>query len=135
MKTWRFPTMGAVVDFHEAFGLPRRETPSADISDELADLRIDLLIEEVDELEVAVKAGDLLSIAQELADIVYIAYGTALTYGIDLDRVLAEVHRANMSKLDDQGKPIKRADGKVLKSDRYRPPDIQGVLNQQGEDR
>ena len=76
----------------------------------------------------AVADDDLAAIAQELADVVYIAYGTALTYGIDLDAVIAEVHRANLSKLDENGRPLYRSDGKVAKGPRYQPPDIRGVL-------
>lgn len=59
------------------------------------------------------------------------AYGTALTYGIDLDAVMQEVHRSNMSKLGSDGKPLIRDNGKVLKSDRYFPPDIESVLQRQ----
>jgi predicted HAD superfamily Cof-like phosphohydrolase len=70
----------------------------------------------------------LIGIADALADIVYVVYGAALTYGIDLDAVLREVHRSNMSKLDSDGKPVLRADGKVLKSDRYVRPDIAAAL-------
>lgn len=127
-----FPTMYAVAEFHVAFNLPVRDTPSVDIGYRTARLRTDLLDEEVDELHCAVLSEDIVGIAHELADIVYVAYGTALTYGIDLDYVLKEVHRANMSKLDDQGQPVKRTDGKVLKSNKYRPPDVKGVLNRQG---
>lgn len=72
---------------------------------------------------------DAFSVADALADIVYVVYGTALTYGIDLDSVLREVHRANMSKLGADGKPLLRQDGKVLKSDRYRPPDIAPIVS------
>ena len=72
---------------------------------------------------------DAFSVAEAVADIVYVVYGTALTYGIDLDSVLREVHRANMSKLGADGKPLLRQDGKVLKSDRYRPPDIAPIVS------
>jgi predicted HAD superfamily Cof-like phosphohydrolase len=91
-----------------------------------------LLEEEVVELAEAVRAGELPHIAQELADVVYVAYGTAVAYGLDLDAVLAEVHRANMSKLDADGRPLLRADGKVIKSDLYRPPEVASVLRRQG---
>ena len=74
---------------------------------------------------------DLVAIADALADIVYVIYGTALTYGIDLDSVLREVHRSNMSKLGGDGKPLLRGDGKVIKSERYFPPDISSVLSTQ----
>lgn len=62
---------------------------------------------------------------------VYLAYGTAAEYGIDLDAVLAEVHRANMSKLGPDGRPALREDGKVLKGDCYRPPQVADVLRRQ----
>jgi predicted HAD superfamily Cof-like phosphohydrolase len=98
---------------------------------DLVELRIRLLVEEVGEFADAARAGDLVALADALGDIVYVAYGAAVTYGVDLDAVLAEVHRANMSKLDETGRPILRADGKVLKSERYRPPDVAGVIYHQ----
>jgi predicted HAD superfamily Cof-like phosphohydrolase len=90
-----------------------------------------LLKEEVKEFIDAAADADLGGIADALADIVCVVYGTAVTYGIDLDRVLAEVHRSNMSKLDKSGKPLIRNDGKVIKSDQYFPPDVAGVLKLQ----
>jgi predicted HAD superfamily Cof-like phosphohydrolase len=105
-----------------------RQVPSADIDHALARLRIALLQEEVGEFVATSERGDLNGVADALADIVYVAYGTALTYGIDLDAVLHEVHRSNMSKLGSDGKPLIREDGKVLKSERYFPPDIESVL-------
>jgi predicted HAD superfamily Cof-like phosphohydrolase len=121
----------AVAAFHVAFDLPRQALPCVGISEDLAQLRVALLQEEVEEFVVATNARDLVGIADALADTVYVAYGAALTYGIDLDLVLAEVHRANMSKLDSRGQPVKRADGKVVKSERYRPPDVCGALQLQ----
>lgn len=127
----RSDVAGAVTEFHAAFGLPIRTTPSIEISDSLAKLRVALLEEECGEFASATQARDLVAIADALADVVYVAYGTAVTYGIDLDLVLSEVHRANMSKLDHNGKPVKRADGKVLKSERYTPPDVKAMLQLQ----
>ena len=121
----------ALAEFHQAFDLPMRQRPSADIDPALARLRVALLEEEVGEFVAASERGDLNGIADALADIVYVAYGTALTYGIDLDAVLQEVHRSNMSKLESDGKPLIREDGKVLKSERYFPPDIESVLRRQ----
>jgi predicted HAD superfamily Cof-like phosphohydrolase len=123
-----FSVADAVADFHRAFGLPIQQLPDADIDPGLAQLRMDLVAEEVDELMVASEKGDLVAIADALADITYVVYGTALTYGIDLNSVLREVHRSNMSKLGADGKPLIRQDGKVLKSDRYRPPDIAPIV-------
>ena len=125
----------ALAQFHRAFNLPMRQLPSADIDEAVAKLRVALLEEEVGEFVAASERSDLLGIADALADIVYVAYGTALTYGIDLDAVLQEVHRSNMSKLDSDGKPLIRGDGKVLKSERYFPPDIESVLQLQRPDR
>ena len=107
------------------------QRPSADIDPALARLRVALLEEEVGEFVAASERGDLNGVADALADIVYVAYGTALTYGIDLDAVLHVVHRSNMSKLESDGKPLIREDGKVLKSERYFPPDIGSVLRRQ----
>jgi predicted HAD superfamily Cof-like phosphohydrolase len=120
--------MLSVGRFHEAFGLPRASRPTTDIPVELAKLRVDLLMEEMREFAEATTARDIVDIADALGDIVYVAFGAAVTYGIDLDAVLREVHRSNMSKLDEQGKPVYRGDGKVLKSARYTPPDISRIL-------
>jgi predicted HAD superfamily Cof-like phosphohydrolase len=118
----------AVAEFHMAFNLPMRQIPTTEIDHALARLRVALLEEEVGEFVAASEKGDLVGIADALADIVYVVYGTALTYGIDLDAVLREVHRSNMSKLGSDGKPLIREDGKVLKSGKHFPPDIASVL-------
>ena len=120
-----FRSVGA---FHIAFGLPVRERPTADIPAEEARLRQALLDEEVDELRDAVREGDVIAVADALADIVYIACGTAHAYGIDLDAVVAEVHRSNMTKLGADGRPVYRQDGKVLKGPTYEPPRVAKVL-------
>ena len=119
-----------VLQFHTAFNLPRRFYPDPYLSIPEAEsaLRMRLLREETDEVQEAVESEDLEAIAQELADVVYIVYGTALAYGINLDAVLAEVHRANMSKLDENGRAILRADGKVLKSPLFKKADVASVL-------
>ncbi|GIH02958.1 hypothetical protein Rhe02_10250 [Rhizocola hellebori] len=121
----------SVGEFHAHFGLRRQALPTADIEPGLAALRVSLLEEEVGEFADATAARDIVEIADALADIVYVAYGAAITYGIDLDAVLEEVHRSNMTKLGDDGKPIYRADGKVIKSANFRPPDIRQVLHDQ----
>lgn len=122
----------SVAEFHAAFGLPASELPTSDIDPRLASLRIALLEEEAGEFVIAAEKGDLVGIADALADVVYVAYGTALTYGIDLDAMLREVHRSNMSKLGADGQPVVRDDGKVMKSDRYFPPAIGALLDAQG---
>jgi predicted HAD superfamily Cof-like phosphohydrolase len=121
-----------VHEFHRAFGLDVRSTP-AKVSPELAAHRGELLAEEAAEVA-EVSVGPLDRLAHELADVVYVAYGTALVHGIDLDEVIAEIHRANMTKLGPGGQVIRRADGKVLKGDHYRAPDVPAVLRRQGWD-
>ena len=117
----------AVDQFHEAFGLPRASQPQ--LPDQpVRQLRQALLAEEFTEYQTAEQANDLVEIADALADIIYIACGTAVAYGIPLDRVFDEVHASNMSKLGPDGRPIYREDGKVLKPTGWRPPDISSVL-------
>lgn len=122
---------GLVREFHTAFGLDVRPRPT-EITPEHAAHRQDLLAEEVAEVAEAAGTGPLDHLAHELADVVYVAYGTALVHGIDLDEVIAEIHRANMSKLGPDGRPTLRADGKVLKGEHYRAPDVAAVLRAQG---
>jgi predicted HAD superfamily Cof-like phosphohydrolase len=117
--------------FHAAFGLPRQAMPSIDVDEDVKKLRVALLEEESRELVEAMEAGDLVAIADALADIAYVVHGTAATFGIDLDPVLAEVHRSNMSKLTEDGLPLVDAAGKVIKSDRYFRPDVAAVLAKQ----
>jgi predicted HAD superfamily Cof-like phosphohydrolase len=116
--------MEAVREFHSAFHLPIAAEPKDCVANDLADLRIALLREEFEEYLDDVELEDVVDIADALGDIVYIAYGTAITYGIDLDAVLREIHKSNMSKLGPDGKPILREDGKVLKGEGYRAPDL-----------
>lgn len=91
-------------------------------------VRASLLQEEHQEVQEALSSRDPLAIAKELADLVYVAYGTALVYDIDLDEALRQVHHSNMTKLDDDGEPILRADGKVMKGPNYVPPDMSGAI-------
>lgn len=96
------------------------------------DLRLRLLKEEYEEYIQGECKNDLENIAKELADIIYIVCGTAASYGIPLDRVFEEVHRSNMEKLVD-GKPVRRADGKILKPEGWKPPNIKAVLWPEGK--
>ncbi|MGW4436309.1 pyrophosphohydrolase domain-containing protein [Streptomyces sp. NPDC004596] len=120
-----------VREFHLAFGLDARGTPT-EVAPELAAHRGELLAEEAAEVAEVSVGGPLDRLAHELADVVYVAYGTALVHGIDLDEVIAEIHRANMSKLGPGGQVARRADGKVLKGEHYRAPDVAAVLRRQG---
>ncbi|WP_095937063.1 MazG nucleotide pyrophosphohydrolase domain-containing protein [Streptomyces sp. Tue6028] len=120
-----------VREFHLAFGLDASSTPT-EVSPALAAQRGDLLAEEAAEVAEVSVGGPLDRLAHELADVVYVAYGTALVHGIDLDAVIAEVHRSNMTKLGPDGRVARRADGKVLKGDHYRAPDVARILRGQG---
>ncbi|WP_369273822.1 MazG nucleotide pyrophosphohydrolase domain-containing protein [Streptomyces sp. R11] len=120
-----------VREFHLAFGLDARSTPT-EVPPELAAHRGELLAEEAAEVAEVAVTGPLDKLAHELADVVYVAYGTALVHGIDLDAVLAEIHRSNMTKLGPDGRVARRADGKVLKGEHYQVPDVSSVLRRQG---
>ncbi|MFJ9662648.1 MazG nucleotide pyrophosphohydrolase domain-containing protein [Streptomyces griseoflavus] len=120
-----------VREFHRAFGLDARDTP-AEVTPELAAHRGELLAEEAREVAEVSVTGPLDRLAHELADVVYVAYGTALVHGIDLDAVIAEIHRSNMTKLGPGGRVSRRADGKVLKGEHYEAPDVARVLRGQG---
>jgi len=97
-------------------------------NDDLAQLRLDLIQEEVDELQEALDAKDIVEIADALTDILYVTYGAGHAFGIDLDTCFNEVQRSNMSKLGIDGKPIYREDGKVLKGRNYSPPQLAKII-------
>ncbi|WP_427919598.1 MazG nucleotide pyrophosphohydrolase domain-containing protein [Streptomyces sp. cg40] len=120
-----------VREFHLAFGLDARTTPT-EVAPALAAHRGELLAEEAAEVAEVSVSGPLDRLAHELADVVYVAYGTALVHGVDLDAVIAEVHRSNMTKIGPDGQIARRADGKVLKGEHYEVPDVHGVLRKQG---
>lgn len=91
-------------------------------------LRLKLILSEVWELFVAMRRRDLVEIADALTDILVVVYGMGLTYGIDLDACFREVHRSNKTKLGYDGKPIYRADGKVMKGPNYQPPNLKKAM-------
>ena len=91
-------------------------------------LRYDLIHEELDELYDSMKTDDLVGIADALTDLLYVVYGAGHAYGINLDACFRHIHASNMSKLDDEGNPIYRDDGKVMKGPNYWPPELEGVL-------
>ena len=116
-----------VRDFHQAFGQRVGEKPELpDVSERT--LRMKLITEEFNELCDAEQANDIVEVADAIADIIYIACGTAVSYGIPLDDVFAEVHRSNMAKLVD-GKVIRREDGKIQKPEGWTAPDIRSILD------
>ena len=124
-------TINHVKDFHDAFGLPVRTTPTGAIPEKEMQLRFNLMKEENEEYLEAAAKGDTVEIADALGDMLYILCGTINAHGLQhkISEVFEEIQRSNMSKLDENGKPIYREDGKVMKSDRYFKPDIASILN------
>jgi predicted HAD superfamily Cof-like phosphohydrolase len=137
-----------VVEFHEAFGAPVAWSPAVPAEDR-RELRCKLLLEEVLEFITASGANlcvngqdimfqnvslvwpnmpNLVEAADALADIRYVTDGAALEWGIPLEKCLREVHRSNMSKLGEDGKPLLREDGKILKGPHYTPPALGEIL-------
>jgi predicted HAD superfamily Cof-like phosphohydrolase len=123
-------TIGHVRDFHDAFRIGNAEAPVGDIGAKDTLLRYTLMREENEEYLEAAQRGDLVEVADALGDMLYILCGTILKHGLQdrIAEVFEEIQRSNMSKLDANGQPIYREDGKVLKSDRYFKPNIAGVL-------
>ena len=98
---------------------------SADLStDKINSLRVSLINEELEELKKAISEKDILEIADALTDLLYVTYGAGHAFGIDLDKCFGEVQNSNMSKLDENGKPIYNESGKVLKGPNYFKPDL-----------
>jgi predicted HAD superfamily Cof-like phosphohydrolase len=96
--------------------------------DETAIIRITLMNEELKEVMVAILEKNLEHIAKELADLLYVVFGTATRYGIPMDRVFEEVHRSNMTKFPEDGNLVYREDGKLLKPDTYTPANLEGIV-------
>jgi predicted HAD superfamily Cof-like phosphohydrolase len=115
-----------VRQFHRSFGLPAAAAPLRSLPPDLAGQRLALLEEEFQEYVAATAAGDPVAVADALADIVYVCYGTALAFGVDLDAVMAAVHRSNMAKAGAAGPLVDRR-GKVVKPAGWRPPDVAGA--------
>lgn len=136
-----------VAEFHRVFGHPIANKPVVPTDDRVR-LRLALILEEAIELADAmgfytdalregvdytlqfgqITEGDIIGIADALGDLDYVVNGAALEHGIPLPEVTSEIHRSNMTKLGPDGKPIYRADGKVLKSEGYEPPRLEKVL-------
>lgn len=112
--------------FHRMFDIVIQEAPTL-IDDRTHVLRIRLIHEEFEELKEAMAKNDLAGIAKEMADLLYVVYGTAVSYGIDMDPVFREVHRSNMSKVGG----YKREDGKWVKPATYSPAAIESILAKQ----
>ncbi len=115
-----------VRQFHDYFGVD----VDKEFSYESVHLRRDLMTEELVEIEDEFYRLELglpinkTKLTKELADLMYVTIGTAVTFGLPLEEVFTEVHKSNMSKLGDDGKPVRRADGKILKGENYKEPEL-----------
>ena len=109
--------------FMKTFGQEVKTKPSLS-TEKINKLRLDLIKEELEELTEAMKNKDLLEVADALTDILYVTYGAGHAFGIDLDQCFEEVQNSNMSKLDENGKPIYNDSGKVMKGPNYFKPDL-----------
>ena len=114
--------------FMKTFGQEVKENPSFS-TDKINKLRVDLIKEELEELTEAMKNKDLLEVADALTDILYVTYGAGHAFGINLDKCFDEVQNSNMSKLDENGKPIYNVSGKVMKGPNYFKPDLSKFVN------
>ena len=114
--------------FMKTFGQIVKTKPSFP-DEKTIKLRLELIKEELNELEEAIKSKDLTEVADALTDILYVTYGAGCAYGIDLDKCFKEVQRANMSKLGKDGKPIYNQLGKVMKGPNYFKPDLRKFVN------
>ena len=114
--------------FMKTFGQEVKDKPSFS-TDKINKLRIDLIKEELDELSQAMKNKDLLEVADALTDILYVTYGAGHAFGINLDKCFDEVQNSNMSKLNEDGKPIYNESGKVMKGPNYFKPDLSKFIS------
>lgn len=122
--------LDAVKEFHTAFKIGHSETPIADVGENKKYLRYNLMKEENEEYLDAVQNNDLVEIADALGDMMYILCGTIIEHGLQdkIEAVFDEIQRSNMSKLGEDGQPIYREDGKVMKGPNYFKPDFSKLL-------
>ena len=122
--------LNAVAEFHNAFGIESADSPIANIPSQTVLLRYNLMKEENEEYLDAAQKNDLVEVADALGDMLYILCGTILSHGMQhkITEVFNEIQKSNMSKLGDDGKPIYREDGKVLKGPNYFKPNIGSIL-------
>jgi len=122
--------LDAVKEFHNAFGLGVKNEPTSNLGESKTILRYNLMKEENEEYLEAVQMNDIVEIADALGDMLYILCGTILEHGLQhkIEAVFEEIQRSNMSKLDENGQPIYREDGKVLKGPNYFKPNFEPIL-------
>ena len=114
--------------FMKTFG-QEVKTKTSFSSDKINKLRVDLIEEEVEELKEAINKKDLQETVDALTDILYVTYGAGHAFGVNLDKCFEEVQNSNMSKLDENGKPIYNESGKVMKGPNYFKPDLSKFVN------
>lgn len=123
-----------VQEFHDAFKIKSPDhatlSPLSEKNKDLHALRVNLIQEELDELKEALSENDIVEAADALGDLLYVVYGAACCFGLDMEPIFNEIHRSNMSKLEN-GKPIYRHDGKVLKGQNYTPPNLEPIVKEQ----
>ncbi len=114
--------------FMKTFGQEVKDKPSFS-TDKINELRLSLIQEELNELKEAMNKKDLTEVADALTDLLYVTYGAGHAFGIDLDKCFDEVQNSNMSKLDNNGKPIYNEFGKVMKGPNYFKPNLGKFIN------
>ena len=117
--------------FHRAFELLISDEPTVEIPGDVTTLRKKLIEEEFIELQEAMENRDIVKIADGLGDLLYVVYGTAVSYGIDMEPIFNEIHRSNMSKMWPDGKIHKNEFGKVVKPDCYSPAALEPLIRKQ----
>ncbi len=115
-----------VIEFHETYGVPLGEVDFD--NEEGMKLRLDLIYEEYDELLKAWDARDKVDFLDALTDMLYVIVGTSVALGWDQDEAWRRVHKSNMSKLDDEGNPVVRYDGKILKGPNFKAPELDDLV-------
>ena len=121
-----------VREFHKSFGHDYRDQPDANVELGVQSLRLDLIQEELEELNDAMLDRNIVEVADALADLLYVVYGTAVVYGINMEPIVQEVHRSNMSKIALDGSVEYDERGKVMKPETFEEPQLRGLLRQQG---
>lgn len=123
--------INSVKIFHEVYNLSYKDSPVADIGIDKINLRFKLMAEENQEYFEAAKNNDIVEVADALGDMLYILCGTIIEHGMQdkIEEIFDEIQKSNMSKLGEDGKPIYRNDGKVMKGPNYFKPNISEILN------
>lgn len=123
-----------VREFHEVFHHPISETPEANVPIEVQSLRYDLIREELDELNFAMLDRNIVEVADALGDLLYVVYGTAVVYGIEMQSVVEEIHRSNLTKVGPSGEVEYHPNGKVKKPETFEDPDLRTVIKKQEQE-